>query len=94
MINDNNEDVDDNVFTEELKASGKPPLWQMETLDQTIGDNVENLDMFTLNESDAFTQFCRNSIQVSKRLRFLFLRCYNVAVSIIRNTYIFNREKV
>jgi len=66
MINDNNEDVDDNVFTEELKASGKPALWQMEALDQTIGGNVENLDMFNLNESDAFIQFCRNSIQVSK----------------------------
>jgi len=68
MINDNNED-DDNVFTEELKASDKPPLWPMEMLDQTISDNAENLDMFNLNESDTFTQPCRNSIQVSKRLR-------------------------
>jgi len=67
MINDNNEDLipDDNMFPEELKVSDK---WQMEILDPAVNDNTGNMDVF--NESDASTQFCRNSIQV--RIVYLF----------------------
>ncbi|XP_018405827.1 PREDICTED: UPF0454 protein C12orf49 homolog [Cyphomyrmex costatus] len=64
MINDNNEDMvpDDNML-EELRASDKSPLWQMEILDQAAGDNAENIDASNLNESDAYNQSCRNSVQ-------------------------------
>ncbi|EZA61883.1 hypothetical protein X777_04694 [Ooceraea biroi] len=61
MMNDNNEDVD-NVFAEELRASGKPP-WQMEVLDPAVNDNAESLDALNLNESDVSTYSCRNSVQ-------------------------------
>lgn len=61
MINDNNEDLipDDNMFPEELKVSDK---WQIE-FDPVVNDKTGNMDIF--NESDASTQVCRNSIQVS-----------------------------
>ena len=64
MINDNNEDMipDDNLL-EELRASDKSPLWQIEILDQ-VADNAGNIDASNLNESDAYNQSCRNSIQV------------------------------
>ncbi|KAG5320900.1 CL049 protein, partial [Acromyrmex heyeri] len=63
MINDNNEDMipDDNLL-EELRASDKSPLWQIEILDQAA-DNAGNIDTSNLNESDAYNQSCRNSIQ-------------------------------
>ncbi|KYN45139.1 UPF0454 protein C12orf49 like protein [Trachymyrmex septentrionalis] len=63
MINDNNEDMipDDNLL-EELRASDKSPLWQIEILDQ-VADNAGNIDASNLNESDAYNQSCRNSIQ-------------------------------
>lgn len=66
MINDNNEDLipDDNML-EELRASDKSPLWQVEILDRAASDNAGNMDASNLNESDASTQSCRNSIQVS-----------------------------
>jgi len=65
MINDNNEDLmpDDNTLLEELRASGKSPLWQMEVLDQAANDNAGNMDASNLNASDASAQSCRNSIQ-------------------------------
>ncbi|XP_012061159.1 PREDICTED: UPF0454 protein C12orf49 homolog [Atta cephalotes] len=63
MINDNNENMipDDNLL-EELRASDKSPLWQIEILDQAA-DNAGNIDASNLNESDAYNQSCRNSIQ-------------------------------
>lgn len=74
MINDNNENLipDDNMFPEELKASDK---WQMEILDSAV--NKENIEVF--NESDASTQLCHNSIQVSicsTQISFVFLDEY------------------
>lgn len=65
MINDNNEDMilDDNTL-EELRASDKSPLWQVEILDRAAS-NAGNMDASNLNESDASAQSCRNSIQVS-----------------------------
>lgn len=61
-----NEDMipDDNLL-EDLRASDKSPLWQIEILDQVAGDNAGNIDASNLNESDAYNQSCRNSIQVS-----------------------------
>ncbi|XP_011861630.1 PREDICTED: UPF0454 protein C12orf49 homolog isoform X2 [Vollenhovia emeryi] len=63
MINDNNEDLilDDNAL-EELRVTDKSPLWQVE-LDQAVNDNAGNMDASNLNESDASTQTCRNSVQ-------------------------------
>lgn len=63
MINDNNEDMilDDNTL-EELRASDKSLLWQVEILDQAA-NNAGNMDASNLNESDASAQSCRNSIQ-------------------------------
>ncbi|KYQ46759.1 UPF0454 protein C12orf49 like protein [Trachymyrmex zeteki] len=59
-----NEDMipDDNLL-EDLRASDKSPLWQIEILDQVAGDNAGNIDASNLNESDAYNQSCRNSIQ-------------------------------
>ncbi|XP_014477464.1 PREDICTED: LOW QUALITY PROTEIN: UPF0454 protein C12orf49 homolog [Dinoponera quadriceps] len=63
MINDNNEDLmpDDDTLPEQSRTSGKPPLWQMELLERAV--NTANVDAANLNESDASTQPCRNSIQ-------------------------------
>lgn len=65
MLNDNNEDLmpDDNMLPEELRISSKPLLWQMEIPDRA--DNTGNMDMVNLNENNASTQPCRNSVQVS-----------------------------
>lgn len=67
MINDNNEDLmpDDDALAEQLKTSGKPPLWQVELLERAVNDNAANVDATNLNESDTSTQPCRNSIQVN-----------------------------
>ncbi|XP_011687875.1 PREDICTED: UPF0454 protein C12orf49 homolog isoform X3 [Wasmannia auropunctata] len=62
MINDNNDMIPDDNTLEELRASDKPPLWQMEILDQAASDNAGNIEA-NLNDSDASTQSCRNSIQ-------------------------------
>lgn len=69
MINDNNEDLipDDDALTEQLRTSGKPPLWQMELLERAVNDNAASVDTTNLNESDASTQPCRNSVQVKFR---------------------------
>lgn len=66
IINDNNEDLisDDDIPLEQLKATGKPPFWQMEILEQAVNDNAD-LNIPKLNESDSSNQPCRNSIQVS-----------------------------
>ncbi|XP_011137982.1 UPF0454 protein C12orf49 homolog [Harpegnathos saltator] len=65
MINDNNEDLmsDDDVLSEQSKTSGKAPLWQMELLERAFSENAASVDTANLNESDASTQPCRNSIQ-------------------------------
>lgn len=70
MINDNNEDLlpDDNML-EELRASDKSPLWQVEILDRAVNDNTGNMDASNLN--DTSVQSCRNSIQVSICLNML-----------------------
>lgn len=62
-----NEDLmsDDDILPEQLKASAKPPIWQMEILEQAINDNTANANVPNLNENDTSTQSCRNSIQVS-----------------------------
>lgn len=67
MINDNNDDLmpDDDVLAEQLRTSGKPPLWQVELLERAVNDNAASVDAANLNESDASTQPCRNSIQVN-----------------------------
>lgn len=64
IINDNNEDLisDDDIPLEQLKATGKPPFWQMEILEQAVNDNAD-LNIPKLNESDSSNQPCRNSIQ-------------------------------
>jgi hypothetical protein len=64
IINDSNEDLtpDDNTL-EELKASDKSVLWQVEILDQATNGNTGNMDPSNLNYSDIFAKTCRNSIQ-------------------------------
>ncbi|KZC10659.1 PREDICTED: UPF0454 protein C12orf49 homolog [Dufourea novaeangliae] len=65
MVNDNNDDLisDDEVLLDQLKVSGKPPLWQAE-LDQEANDNALNMEAISnLNDSDIVTQPCRNSVQ-------------------------------
>ncbi|XP_076653474.1 SREBP regulating gene protein [Halictus rubicundus] len=65
MVNDNNDDLisDDEVLLDELKASGKPPLWQA-TLEQETNDNGLNIEAISnLNDSEVVAQHCRNSVQ-------------------------------
>lgn len=52
---------DNDIQQEQLRVSGKPPLWQMEILDTAIKDTI---DVSNLNDSDVSIQSCRNSIQV------------------------------
>lgn len=60
MLNDNDDLMaDDNMLPEELRASDKPLLWQVEMPDRA--DNTGNMD--NLNENNASTQPCRNSVQ-------------------------------
>ncbi|XP_024873346.1 UPF0454 protein C12orf49 homolog [Temnothorax curvispinosus] len=63
MINDNNKLIPDDNTLEELRASDKSPLWQVEILDQAANDNTEDMDASNLNDSDVSAQTCRNSIQ-------------------------------
>ncbi|XP_033331233.2 SREBP regulating gene protein [Megalopta genalis] len=65
MVNDNNDDLisDDEVLMDQLKASGKPLLWQA-TLDQETNDNQINVEAIpNLNDSEVVAQPCRNSVQ-------------------------------
>lgn len=75
MINDNNEDLmpDDDTLSEQLRTSGKPPLWQMELLERAVNDNAASVDAANLNESDASTRPCRNSIQVKLEIMSNFI---------------------
>jgi len=75
MINDNNENMIPDNLLEELRASDKSPLWQIEILDQAA-DNAGNIDASNLNESDAYNQSCRNSIQV--RICIIIYLYYNI----------------
>ncbi|XP_043254173.1 SREBP regulating gene protein [Colletes gigas] len=63
MINDNNDDLisDDDALSEQLRASGKPPLWQV---DQGTNDNALNMEAIpNLNDTDTVVRPCRNSVQ-------------------------------
>lgn len=66
IINDNNDDLmsDYDTLPDQVRASGKPPLWQMAVLDQGGNDNPQNVDLSNLSENDTVTHPCRNSIQV------------------------------
>lgn len=67
MINDNNDDLvsDDDALSEQLKGSGKPPLWQMAIVDQGANRNTLNMEaMLNLNDTDTMVHPCRNSVQV------------------------------
>lgn len=67
LINDNNDDLisDDDALSEQLRASGKPPLWQMGIVDQGTNENPLNVEAVSnLNDTDAMVHPCRNSIQV------------------------------
>lgn len=64
-INDNNEDLmpDENILSsDELAVSDKSP-WQIEMLARA-NNNIENMNLANLNESDNSNKSCRNSIQV------------------------------
>ncbi|KAK1133688.1 hypothetical protein K0M31_011480 [Melipona bicolor] len=66
IINDNNDDLisDDDALSEQLRASGKPPLWQMAIVDQGANENTLNAEaMSNLNDTDTVVHSCRNSIQ-------------------------------
>ncbi|CAL7947453.1 unnamed protein product [Xylocopa violacea] len=66
MINDNNDDLisDDDALPEQLKASGKPPLWQMAIAEQGANENALNVDAVSnLNDTDTVVHPCRNSVQ-------------------------------
>ncbi|XP_017882419.1 UPF0454 protein C12orf49 homolog [Ceratina calcarata] len=64
MINDNNDELisDDDALSEQLKASGKPPLWQMAVVDQGANQNALNMEA-NLNDTDTVIHPCRNSVQ-------------------------------
>lgn len=71
IINDNNDDLisDDDTISEQLRASGKPPLWQMAIVDQGANENALNIEAISnLNDTD-IVRPCRNSIQVYQILR-------------------------
>ncbi|XP_003394684.1 SREBP regulating gene protein isoform X1 [Bombus terrestris] len=66
LINDNNDDLisDDDALSEQLRASGKPPLWQMAIVDQGANENPLNVEAVSnLNDTDTMVHPCRNSIQ-------------------------------
>ncbi|KAF3420255.1 hypothetical protein E2986_06869 [Frieseomelitta varia] len=66
IINDNNDDLisDDDALSEQLRASGKPPLWQMAIVDQGANENALNVEVMpNLNDTDDVVHSCRNSIQ-------------------------------
>lgn len=73
IINDNNDDMisdDDDVPSQQLKASGKPQSWGMDVPNEGGNENALGIDSpSNLNDSDTSDRPCRNSVQV-------FVKCY------------------
>lgn len=74
MINDNNDDMiaDDDVLSQRPKASGKPQSWVMDVVPSEGGNENVGLGVDSpsnLNDSDASSRPCRNSIQASVKHR-------------------------
>ncbi|KMQ89964.1 hypothetical protein RF55_10336 [Lasius niger] len=61
MLNNEDPMPDDNMLPEEQRVSSEPLLWQVEIADRA--DNTGNMDIVNLNENNASTQPCRNSVQ-------------------------------
>ncbi|KAL2748356.1 SREBP regulating protein isoform X1 [Vespula maculifrons] len=66
IINDNNDDMisDDDVPSQQLKASGKPQSWGMDVPNEGGNENALGIDSpSNLNDSDTSDRPCRNSVQ-------------------------------